>query len=92
MLSCMAFRQQTGIPDWPGEMSLSLDSFNADCAHRTSPQGYSTRVDSFASRRSLTSEISDGEPNTVGTERHAVHIGLRGVRLRRVRGRVPQAV
>jgi hypothetical protein len=30
MLSCMAFRQQTGIPEWPGEMSLSLDSFDAD--------------------------------------------------------------
>jgi hypothetical protein len=27
-----------------------------------------------------------------GAERHAVHIGLRGVRLRRVRGTVPQAV
>jgi hypothetical protein len=30
MLSCMAFRQQTGTPEWPGEMSLSLDSFDAD--------------------------------------------------------------
>lgn len=28
-----------------------------------------------------------GDARTVGAERHAVHIGLRGVRLRRVRGR-----
>ena len=28
-----------------------------------------------------------GDPRTVGAERHAVHIGLRGVRLRRVRGK-----
>jgi len=42
------------------------------------PKATNTRVDSFASRRSLTSEI--GDPNTVGAERHAVYIGLRGVR------------
>jgi hypothetical protein len=42
--------------------------------------------------RSVLSAPPEGDPRTVGAERHAVHIGLRGVRLRRVRGRVPQAV
>jgi len=85
MLSCMAFRQQTGIPRLAGRDvgSRSIRSTQIEPTEQ-SPTATNTRVDS--------SEISDRDPNTVGAERHAVHIGLLGVRLRRVRGRVPQAV
>ena len=59
MLSCMAFRQQTGIPRLAGRDvgSRSIRSTQIEPTEQ-SPKATNTRVDSFASRRSSTTEIS----------------------------------
>src|SRR5262245_47016051 len=81
-------------PDHPVGLLAFVSVSDSSVMQTAAGQRYSPRAQSlrdlapsllrFLDRRD--DVLAGGDPRTVGAERHTVHIGLRGVRLRRVRG------